>query len=49
MSTIFIKEDDWASHASHGDSKGKCAEKQITICHNVPGQGGKIQTINIPE
>lgn len=48
-SNIFIKENEWAPHAAHGDTKGKCPEKQITICHNVPGQGGKTQTITIPE
>ena len=48
-SNILIKESEWNAHAAHGDTKGKCAEKQLTICHNIPGQGGKTQTITINE
>ncbi len=47
--TLNIKESEWSSHEAHGDSKGACAEKQITICHNISGQSGKTQTINIDE
>jgi hypothetical protein len=48
-STINIKETDWLVHAAHGDIKSSCAEKQISICHNISGQPGKTQTININE
>ena len=47
--SMNIKETEWATHASHGDKKGNCAEKQITICHNISGQPGQTQTINIDE
>ncbi len=46
---LTINESEWTNHAAHGDFKGNCPEKQITICHNIPGQGGKTQTISIPE
>ena len=47
--TINITEKEWASHAAHGDTKGNCPEKQITICHLIPGGAGKTETISIPE
>ena len=48
---ISIYESAWSQHAAHGDTKGTCpiVDKQITICHNIPGQPGKTQTISIPE
>ncbi len=48
-STISINESEWATHAAHGDTKGACPEAQINICHNIPGQPGKTQSITIPE
>jgi hypothetical protein len=47
--TMNINENDWNQHAAHGDSKGACPDKQITICHNIPGGAGKTETITIPE
>jgi len=46
---LAIKESEWNSHKSHGDTKGSCPENEITVCHNISGQPGKIVTILIPE